>query len=952
MAWTQFELPSGVNPWSFNDAEATQRPEMLGRQGGLPDYATSMGSLVHVVQGVCKGCLPGELLKMEYRILSGDAERSSEGQQAAAKGAVHCLGQLPRDTPLAPPPAALAKQLRADQRMFLTRLHKAEAESRPIEVACRGRAILRFTSVVVGELARLQPELSWKTVLSHLSPANRERLAELDCASLGRVLNDWGTVVQLSPFFANAAWVTQTATVQWRLLDGSTWEMTLPLGHWRVAPRHEALRVGATVRVRYQHDFVDCRQLGTVLSVQGEMATVRFPTALCWRGSLTQLVLAEAGVGDPSETGVLEVRLHIRYSLRGSVLASEMGSGKTAVIIALLASTPAKASLVVVPSELHGQWMGEFEQWLGGSFLKSRLKAGGVTVWAPNNVQRYKEGVHQAASNSVVLLPDKLFKSKGYPQEAECPEGLFHPRRMQWHRLVLDEVHLVSQAGREVQRELLALRADSVHGVSATPQQGSGNVGAAMLLRLMGATPFPYGVVDDSNVEATKTAQAFFQEFAMTAPSPCSTRVARREVRVQLSAAERVLYDSAVGRGVGGRELLDLCSCFVRSETSAMREIGVLLKTLRSERDQESARARAEADFARQLACALERSELAPRAQRRLADRRQRCHDLKTSSQWQRGRAVVDGFFSSPAGPATAPGARGVKSSQLLDICGPLGLLDMARSAEGELKDLFKEAFEEQLSHQSSNYEKLGQTILQLEFLEQSAGELDEACTLCLEDLSAEPACSFKCGHKLHQSCYHELVKRSSRCPTCRQQWQRNDVFSLSVEGDEFQKYGTKVKCIVEFLQQLQLERPTAKVLLFAQYEALRKKLLAAFAEFKLPCVTMQGSAEAQSSIQRSWQSGDATGPRVMLLSMEKHAAGLHLTAADVVVFAHPPLTANAAEAEQLEAQAVGRACRVGQRSEEVSVWRFVTDDSVEAALAAQNPYESLQERASKRARR
>lgn len=909
------------------------------------DYSKYMGSVADVVREVCRGGLPGEILKLEYRLVPWHQPQRASSESCS----LHRLGVMSNRAPEATQPAALKQQLRKDQLMLLAHMQSAEAKKRPIDVTWCGTARILRPQLVVGEKARVHPDLKWKDLFADAGVSQRGMLVDSTCETLARVFGEWGTVVQVGAM----------VEVEWSLPGGALQRLALSERHWQRAPRHEVLRVGSAVHVRYDHDFVDQRQLGTVLNIEGQKATVWFPTSTQWQGSLTQLRLAEQDGGpEEYELRLLELRVHVRYSICGSILSSAMGSGKTAVILALLASTPDKASLVVVPSELHGQWMAECEKWFGGSFDRSCLKAGNLTVWAPNNLQRYREGVHAAASKSVVLLPDKLFKSKGFPLLAKCSEGLFHPRRVQWHRLVVDEAHLLYKAGREVQEEVLSLRAGSVHAVSATPQQGSGNAGASALLRLMGGTLYPFGIVDNTDRDATKTAQTFFESFAVVGPSPCSTRVVKHEVRVQLSDVERVLYDSAVGRHVAGRDLLDLCSCFVRSETSAMREVGVLLKLLRKERDDELDRARAEADFVRNLASALEQSELAVQSLRRLSERRQRCRDLKSSNQWRRGRDVVDELFASPTvGPVTVGGVRGVKSSQILEICGPLGLLDMAKAAEGELKQLFKDAFDEQLSHLSGNYERLGQVYLQLEFLEQSARQLDEACMVCLEDLSVEPACSFRCGHKLHQACYHELAKRSSACPTCRRQWQRGDVFSLTVEGDAFKKYGTKVQRIVEFLQSLQRERPKAKVLLFAQYETLRKKLLAALNEFKLPCVTMQGSAEVQSAIQRTWQSDLEGSARVMLLSMEKHSAGLHLTAADVVVFAHPPLASNAAEAMQLEAQAIGRACRVGQRSEEVNVWRFVTDGTVEAQLAAQNSYSAAaaaaaaEERAPKRAR-
>merc|ERR1712039_457263 len=152
-------------------------------------------------------------------------------------------------------------------------------------------------------------------------------------------------------------------------------------------------------------------------------------------------------------------------------------------------------------------------------------------------------------------------------------------------------------------------------------------------------------------------------------------------------------------------------------------------------------------------------------------------------------------------------------------------------------------------------------------------------------------------------------------------------------KDDRFSKYGTKLEALANKLLQLRKDDPTAKVILFVQFDDLKRKVADVLAEFGIKGATLQGGASQRGNVIRDWQHNDSSATFVLLLSLAQSASGTNLTAASHVVFLHPMLAPTAERAVSNELQAIGRARRHGQLREVVHVWRFVTEDTVEQTI-------------------
>ena len=67
-------------------------------------------------------------------------------------------------------------------------------------------------------------------------------------------------------------------------------------------------------------------------------------------------------------------------------------------------------------------------------------------------------------------------------------------------------------------------------------------------------------------------------------------------------------------------------------------------------------------------------------------------------------------------------------------------------------------------------------------------------------------------------------------------------------------KYGTKLESLVKHLLDLRKEDATAKVILFVQFDDLKRKVADALEDSGVPTVLLHGTTSMRSNIVRDWQ--------------------------------------------------------------------------------------------------
>ncbi len=120
------------------------------------------------------------------------------------------------------------------------------------------------------------------------------------------------------------------------------------------------------------------------------------------------------------------------------------------------------------------------------------------------------------------------------------------------------------------------------------------------------------------------------------------------------------------------------------------------------------------------------------------------------------------------------------------------------------------------------------------------------------------------------------------------------------------------------------------KIILFCQWDDLKKKIEVSLRTYNLPFIMLKGAAAMKTKTLRLFGESKTNSPRILLLSLESAASGANLQMANHVLFAHPMNAVNVDKAIAYELQAIGRIRRLGQERKEIHVWRFVTQDTVE----------------------
>lgn len=134
---------------------------------------------------------------------------------------------------------------------------------------------------------------------------------------------------------------------------------------------------------------------------------------------------------------------------------------------------------------------------------------------------------------------------------------------------------------------------------------------------------------------------------------------------------------------------------------------------------------------------------------------------------------------------------------------------------------------------------------------------------------------------------------------------------------DDFSKYGSKIKCILEEIWNIQSLPDAKKIIVFAQSHHLLHLIGRGLESFGLPFVYVEGR-NSQQNIDRFRKDARI---RVILLSSEERKgsqstiSGLDLPEANYIIAAHPPMGSDEACYQTMK-QAIGRIVRIGQTSD------------------------------------
>ena len=597
---------------------------------------------------------------------------------------------------------------------------------------------------------------------------------------------------------------------------------------------------------------------------------------------------------------------------------------------------PSRATLVLVPSHLIDQWAGEVSKFFGESMKCLRVDRA-------TDLRRCT--VRELQLVDVVLASHQLFGCEDYQQHL-CPEILkwnagfeLHDDRRYldslealwgnlsarcgtaapvlemfcWHRIIVDEVHElmppeeISEGAERSQVWALPftkLVARSRWGMTGTPPVQSvadvDNLSAFLQVHLGQAGP--------------DHAQRFVDTFVRSSAIEHSalSEALHHTINVSLTHFEMVLHRDARHRLRASADKGDVTAWSQLLSSCSHHALAV------QERERES--------------CAKNQIEaLRQRRKRHIAeltkkvDEQAKTHDFWAASAKNLQSELRHGSFPSLQLEQDARRR-----------------LQLAVGRAEELKDTL-DVQRSELSVQRRQLDFLEQTLAQV----QGCATAVE-CPVCTNEfvVASGELVITPCAHVYCKACFQRVAKEHGSCPTCRGAVAPGDCTMLTAEAADgpagaeqrgaaaYGEFGSKIAQVVFRLLQIRAQDPSAKCLVYCQFDELSAKVLRALQHYRVPALSLHGSAaEMGSQLRKFTTAGGAQW--VLLCSLQKKAAGMNLQCASHVLFVHPFYGRTADYTEAWEAQAIGRVYRQGQRKQ-VHVHRFVSLGTVEQELVAQ----------------
>ena len=213
----------------------------------------------------------------------------------------------------------------------------------------------------------------------------------------------------------------------------------------------------------------------------------------------------------------------------------------------------------------------------------------------------------------------------------------------------------------------------------------------------------------------------------------------------------------------------------------------------------------------------------------------------------------------------------------------------------------------------------------------ENADELEQ-CAVCLCPFESDRAV-LRCGHSFHLSPCLERLKGghgSISCPMrCRVQTAAEDVLIASNkrrdDGTTINRqirgsWGTKVTKVVSDL--MDIKDLGEKAILFSQWEDMLDIVAEALSSNDVQFARTTSLAKIGDSLKK-FRSDECT---VLMLNVKKGAEGLTILEARHVLMLEPLLN------NALDAQAINRVCRIGQKHK-TTVHRYVVEGTVETKI-------------------
>ena len=216
-----------------------------------------------------------------------------------------------------------------------------------------------------------------------------------------------------------------------------------------------------------------------------------------------------------------------------------------------------------------------------------------------------------------------------------------------------------------------------------------------------------------------------------------------------------------------------------------------------------------------------------------------------------------------------------------------------------------------------------------------------ESCTICLDQIKEHDLGITFCGHIYCYSCISTIIKESkgsgipSNCPSCKKHLELDKIFLISAnKSKEVNNLGTKLAYIINYIK----STPNKYRIIFSQWDYLLKEVGKVLESNGIKQLYCQGNVYQKDKVLRLFNSQDIEKNefKIIMLSSESTVSGSNLNNAEEVIFLDP-IYGDKQYRLNTENQAIGRVRRLGNKHSKIKVLRLLIKDSVEEEIIKSN---------------
>jgi len=216
----------------------------------------------------------------------------------------------------------------------------------------------------------------------------------------------------------------------------------------------------------------------------------------------------------------------------------------------------------------------------------------------------------------------------------------------------------------------------------------------------------------------------------------------------------------------------------------------------------------------------------------------------------------------------------------------------------------------------------------------------NEKCSICLDPIDNPTLTA--CGHLFCYECLKISLTDKKKCPMCKTDLTGKEILTTSLKvapnanaciNPLIQKYGSKLGKAISIIRTL-VTLPNSRIIIFSQWDDMLSLIGKTLIENGIGNCFVKGNVWSRNKAITKFKAGvnnEGDDNKVIMLSLKNAASGTNLTEATHILFIEP-INAPSDECKAIESQAIGRACRVGQKNK-ITVMRILIENTIEEEI-------------------